>query len=251
MTLSLAEQKQELQEPRLSPEETVRRIRGGADELRSPFIAQYRPFIASATARLINAPAQGRDEFSVALDAFNEAIDRYDPAKNKSFLSWCDLVINHRVIDYIRSNRKHAQAYPFTYYEAAGNEGLIERSVQQNPSILTENMEIKEEIFAFKERLAAFGIKLADLVECAPRHIDSRVMCAMLARRLSSSEDMREKLERTGQLPVASLLECVQVGRKAIENNRKYIIAIYIILTSGMDIIKSYIGFMQEGVSGK
>jgi RNA polymerase sigma factor len=252
MTLSLAEQQQDQQDsPRLSPEETVRRIREGADELRSPFIAQYRPFIAAATARLINAPAQGRDEYSIALDAFNEAIDRYDAAKNKGFLSWCDLVINHRVIDYIRSNRKHGQAYPFTYYEAAGSEDLIERAVQQNPSILTENMEIKEEILAFRQRLGTYGIKLVDLVECAPKHIDSRVMCVMLARKLAASKEMSEKLERTGQLPVALLLESVQVGRKAIENNRKYIIAIYIILTSGMEIIKSYIDFMQEGVSGK
>jgi RNA polymerase sigma factor len=250
MTLSLAEQAREA-DFRLSPEETVRRIQAGDDGLRSPFIAQYEPFIASAVSRLINAPALGRDEFSVALDAFNEAIGRYDPARSRGFLAFSDLVINHRVVDYIRSNRKHALAYPFTYYEAAGNESAVERAVNQNPSLLSENMEIREEIEAFKERLAAFGIRLGDLVECAPRHIDSRVMCAMLARKLAGSEEMREKLERTRQLPVSSLLECAQVGRKAVENNRKYIIAIYIILTSGMEIIRGYIDFMQEGVTDK
>jgi len=252
MTLSLAEKKIEThEEPTLTPEETVRRIREGENSLRSPFIAQYRPFISAATSRLINAPSQGRDEFSVALDAFNEAIDRFDAEKHRSFLSWSDLVINHRVIDYLRSNRRHERAYPFTYYEASGNEELIERSVREDPSLLSDHLEIKEEIEAFKERLAAFGIKLSDLVECAPKHVDSRVMCAMLARRLSESEDMKEKLERTGQLPVAALLESARVGRKAVENNRKYIIAIYVILTSGMEIIKGYIDFMQEGVSGK
>jgi RNA polymerase sigma factor len=251
MTLSLAENHVETQEPRLSPEDTVLRIKAGEGDLRNPFIAQYRPFIAAATARLINAPAQGRDEYSVALDAFNEAIDRYDPAKNRSFLSWCDLVINHRVIDYIRSNRKHAAAYPFTYYEAAGNEELVARAARQNPSMLSENLEIKEEIEAFKERLAVFGISLSDLVTCAPKHIDCKVMCAMLARKVADSPDMREKLERTGQLPVAALLENVRVGRKAVENNRRYIIALYVILTGNMEIIKGYIDFMQEGVSGK
>jgi RNA polymerase sigma factor len=250
MTLSLAEQARET-EIRLSPEETVRKIQSGDDRLRSPFIAQYRPFIASAVARLINAPAQGRDEFSVALEAFNEAIGRYDPARGRGFLAFSDLVINHRVVDYIRSNRRHARIYPFTYYEAAGDESAVERAVMSDPSLLSDNMEIREEIEAFRERLAAFGIKLGDLVECAPRHIDSRVMCAMLARILAGSREMREKLERTRQLPVSSLLECAQVGRKAVENNRKYIIAIYIILTSGMEIIKGYIDFMQEGVSGK
>jgi RNA polymerase sigma factor len=248
MTLTLAENRQEA---RLSPEETVRRIREGAEDLRNTFIEQYQPFIAATTARLISAPAQGRDEFSVAMEAFNEAIDRYDPVRSRSFLSFCDLIINHKVIDYIRSNKKHSLTYPFTYFEAVGNEELVERAVAANPTILSENMEIKEEIAVFKDRLAGFGIKLADLVQCAPRHIDSRVMCAMLARKITASAELAEKLERTGQLPVTALLECVRVGRKAVVNNRKYIIAIYIILTSGMEIIKSYVAFMQEGVSVK
>jgi RNA polymerase sigma factor len=248
MELTLAAQKQESP---LAPEEVVFRIRNGWEELRSPFIERYQPFIASATARLINAPAQGRDEFGVAMDAFNEAINRFDPARNRSFLSYCDLVINHRVIDYMRRNRKHASTYPFTYYEAAGNESLVQKAARQNPSMLSDHMEIKEEVEAFRERLASFGIKLSDLVKCAPKHIDSKIMCSMLARAIVSSAAMAEKLERTKQIPMAQLLETVRVGRKAVENNRKYIIAIYIILTSGMEIIKGYVDFMQEGVSGK
>lgn len=234
-----------------SPEETVLKIRQGGEDLRNSFIAQYQPFIASVTARLINAPATGRDEFSIAMNAFNEAIDRYDPSRNRSFLSWCDLVINHRVIDYIRSNRKHALTYPFTYFEAEGKEGTVERSIQQNPAMLMDHLEIKEEIHAFRERLGVFGIRMADLVECAPKHIDTKVMCIMLARKVASTGEMAAKLERTGQLPVSALLDSMQIGRKAVENNRKYIIALYIILTSGMEIIKGYINFVEEGVTVK
>lgn len=249
MQLTLASRNK--QESPQSPEETVLCIQDGREELRSPFIEQYQPFIASVTARLINAPAHGRDEFSVAMAAFNEAIDRYDPARNRGFLSYCDLVINHRVIDYMRRNRKHERAYPFTYYEAAGNEDAVQRAIAQNPAMLTENIEIREEIDAFKERLTAFGIKLKDLVECAPKHIDSKAMCAAVARAIIASPDLAGKLERTRQLPTAQLLDAVRIGRKAVENNRKYIIAIYIILTSGMDIIKSYVNFIEEGAFGK
>lgn len=248
MQLTLADRQPESPLP---PEEIVFRIREGWEELRSPFIERYQPFIASVTARLINAPAQGRDEFSVALAAFNEAIDRYDPARNRGFLSYCDLVINHRVIDFMRRNRKHAQAYPFTYYEAAGNEAFVEGAIGRNPATLTDHIEIREEIDAFRERLASFGIKLQDLVKCAPKHIDSKAACALAARAIASSGEMSERLERTKQLPAAQLAECVNIGRKALENNRKYIIAIYIILTSGMEIIKGYVRFIEEGVSAK
>lgn len=239
------------QEALTSPEETVMQIRQGAEELRNAFIAQYQPYIAAVTARLINGPAQGRDEYSIAMDAFNEAIDRYEPSRRRGFLSWCDLVINHRVIDFIRSNKKHSRTYPFTYFEAEDHEEVVGRAVQQNPGMLAENLEIKEEIDAFRERLGSFGIKLSDLVQCAPRHIDTRAMCVMLARHVAGTSDMAARLERTGQLPITQLMESVRIGRKAIENNRKYIIAIYIILTSGMEIIKSYIDFIEEGASGK
>ena len=234
-----------------TPEDVVLMIRQGAEELRNAFIAQYQPYIASVTARLINGPAQGRDEFSVAMDAFNEAIDRYEPTRNRGFLSWSDLVINHRVIDYIRSNKKHERTYPFTYFEVEGDEETIERAVAQNPGMLAENLEIKEEIDAFRDRLGSFGIKLSDLVQCAPRHIDTRAMCVMLARQIAASGEMSARLERTGQLPISQLMDAVRIGRKAIENNRKYIIAVYIILTSGMEIIKGYIDFMEEGARGK
>ena len=234
-----------------SPEETVTQIKQGAEELRNAFIARYQPFIASVTARLINAPAQGRDEYSVAMDAFNEAIDRYDASRKRSFLSWCDLVINHRVIDYMRSTRRHELAVPFTCLEAEGNDEAVERAVLHNPAMLTDHLEIKEEIEVFRERLASFGIKLSDLVYCAPKHIDTRAMCAKVARKIISSGEMAAKLERTGQLPMALLLENGDIGRKAIENNRKYIIAVYIILTSQMEIIKGYIRFIEEGVPGK
>ncbi len=234
-----------------TPEDIVMMIRQGAEELRNAFISQYQPYIASVTARLINGPAHGRDEYSVAMDAFNEAIDRYEPSRNRGFLSWSDLVINHRVIDYIRSNKRHERTYPFTYFEVDGDEEAVERAVTQNPGMLADHLEIKEEIDAFRERLGSFGIKLTDLVQCAPKHIDTRAMCVMLARRIVSSGEMSARLERTGQLPIAQLMDTVRIGRKAIENNRKYIIAIYIILTSGMEIIKGYIDFIEEGARGK
>ncbi len=235
------------QPPEMSPEETVLRIQQGSEELRNPFITQYQPYIAAITARLTGKPAQDADEYGVALDAFNEAIDRYDPKHRRGFLSWSDLVINHRIIDHLRRVRKHSHTYPFTYFEAQGDEHVVARAVAQHPTMLQDNLEIKEEIEDFSRRLARFGIRLADLVQSAPRHIDTRAMCVRLAKKIAATPAIAAKLEHTGQLPIVSILDAVAVGRKAVENNRKYIIAIYVALTSRMEIIKSYINFIEEG----
>ncbi len=45
------------------------------------------------------------EELSIALMAFNEAIDGYDTSKG-SFLSFAKLVINRRLIDYLRKKTK-------------------------------------------------------------------------------------------------------------------------------------------------
>ena len=42
------------------------------------------------------------DEFSIGLQAFNEALDAYQSDKGASFLYFAKMVINRRVIDYIR-----------------------------------------------------------------------------------------------------------------------------------------------------
>lgn len=140
-------------QPILSPEETVLRIQRGAQELRNAFISQYQPFIAATTSRLTRHPAQGSDEYSVALDAFNEAIDRYDPSRNRGFLSWSDLIINHRVIDYMRRTRRQ-NAYPFTLRDAHGDDSAVDCAISQNPTLLQDHVEIKEEIEEFRRRLS-------------------------------------------------------------------------------------------------
>jgi RNA polymerase sigma factor len=233
------------------PEAYVERIQQGQEELRHVLIERYKPFIMASVSRIINTSAEGRDEYSVGLSAFSEAVNCYDPEKQKSFLGFCDLVINRRIIDHIRKNRKHDAVYPFTYFEADGNQSVIEKTLAQNPGFMIENTETREEILEFQLRLKNFGITLADLVKCAPRHIDSKLLCIMLARRVTEDPELIKRLEKTGQLPIGELLKRVHLSRKAIENNRRYVIALCIAMTSGMEIIKGYIRFIEEGVKEK
>lgn len=233
----------------LSPEEYITAIRTGELE-REEFILKYQPFIAAIVSRMVNAPAQGRDEYSIALTAFNDAIDSFDKSRSPGFLHYCELVINRRVIDYIRKDRKNT-AMPFTYFEASGNEHIIERALGRNPYMLIENLEVKEEIELFKKRLKRFDITLEQLVEGTPKHIDSRLLCMALAERIAASAQLSGRLELLGYLPAAQLSREAGISRKTVERNRRYITAMYVVMTSNLETIKGYLDFIRKGVSGR
>ncbi len=231
-----------------SAEEIIERLRNGEEHLRGYLLENYRGYILSIVAKIIGKQAQSTDEFSVALQAFNEAIDRYDAEKNDSFLAFSGMVINRRIIDHVRKSSKFSSEYPFTYFEANDNEHYIEKIASQEPSVFTHKMEIQEEIMEFKNNLKSFGISFDDLVKLSPKHMDTKLMCVSVAKKLSENSNLSEKLLRDKKLPITEILTSFSLNRKTIENHRKFIIALFLIMKSDMEIIKGYIGFLVKGV---
>jgi DNA-directed RNA polymerase specialized sigma subunit len=59
----------------LEPEELIGRLRDGETEIREYLIKTYWDYIRSIVSRMTGRKADSTDVFSVALEAFNEAID--------------------------------------------------------------------------------------------------------------------------------------------------------------------------------
>jgi RNA polymerase sigma factor len=231
------------------PEEFVRRIRNGESALRDALIEYYYNYILSVVSKMIGRPAQSSDEFSIGLQAFQEAIDRFDETRNVSFLYFAGLVINRRVIDYIRRSNRSFSEYPFTYFEADESESCIEKFAAEQPRIFTDNLEIQEELIQFRQDLSSYGITFEDLVRLAPKHLDTKLLCISVAKKLTESPELSEKLATGKKLPIAELLSVFSLHRKTIENHRKYIIALFLVLRSDMEIIKGYCSFLMKGVN--
>ena len=231
------------------PEELIRRIRNGENTLRDVLLEYYYNYIMAIVSKMIGKSAKSTDEFSIGLQAFHEAIDRFDETKNASFLYFAGLVINRRIIDYIRkANRSYAE-YPFTYFEADDSENCIEKYAAQQPRIFTDRLEIQEELVQFRRDLSDFGITFEDLVRLAPKHLDTKLLCISVAKKLTESPELSDKLLIGKKLPIAEILSMFSLHRKTIENHRKYIIALFLILHSDMEIIKSYCSFLMKGVN--
>ncbi|XJZ28281.1 RNA polymerase sigma factor SigI [Bacillota bacterium Lsc_1132] len=229
-----------------SLEESVLMIQQGDQALLNEMIDSYKPFIAKTVSSVCKRYIhETDDEFSIGLIAFNEAIEKYSPDRGDSLLSFADVLIKRRVIDYIRkqtrnqhlsldlSNVNHEDDSPGTIIV---NELSLE-SYQKK----TEEELRKEEIFHFQQQLKNYELSFSDLVENSPKHADARKSAIQVAKILVENEELSQILFEKKRLPIKQLEKMVEVSRKTIERNRKYIIAIALILSSDYIYLKDYL----------
>lgn len=221
-------------------------------------IVQYRPFIvktASKFSRRFIDPERD-DEFSVALAAFDEAINRYSPDAGGRFIGFAETVITRRLIDFVRQEKRHSASVPYS----ALTDGSDEDQDALNRVESAAAMEVYErdlaaelrrsEIAMLSEQLALFGIRFQDLVDSSPRHKDSRETLVRIGRTLAEAPELFRVMLDKRQLPVKELCSAVSVSRKTVERHRKYLIAVSLIAGGAYPCLRSYIALESGGEEG-
>lgn len=217
-----------------------------SEHAESELIDQYIPFIRKVTSgvckRYINITKD--DEFSIAMIAFSEAIHKYSSDKGSSFLSFASLVIRRRVIDYIRLEQRKTTYLSLDYKdddrENMENIAEVSASYQEyNQQVESEHR--REEIQHFQERLSSFEIQLTEIVEQCPKHSDARINMVEIAKTIVDHDSLLKILMQKKRLPVKQLMEHISMSRKTIERNRKYIIALVIVLLEDYQYLKDYL----------
>lgn len=227
-------------------EESVILIQQGDHALLNELIDSYKPFIAKTVSSVCKRYIhETDDEFSIGLIAFNEAINKYSSERGSSLLSFAEVLIKRRVIDYIRKQNKNKHvSFDFNYAsqedESQGNSIVNELSFDDYKKE-RETERRKEEILQFQELLNTFNLSLNDLVKSTPKHVDARKNAILIAKTLVDHEELQKILLDKKRLPIKQLEQMVNVSRKTIERNRKYIIAIALILMSDYTYMKDYL----------
>lgn len=235
----------------ISLEEKVQLVQQGDVNLLNELIGSYRPFIAktvsSVCKKYIN---ESDDEFSIGLIAFHEAIEKYNADKGSSLISFSEILIKRRVIDYIRRQSKYetlsldiGKQNGEDEYEGSAVEVQLSIDAYQNKK--EEEMR-KEEIVQFTEMLRQFNLTFTDLLEQSPKHMDARKNAMMAAKILVEDSELRNHFLTKNKLPIKQLEKKVSISRKTLERNRKYIMAMSLILIGDFHYIKDYIkGVLQ------
>ncbi|SHI60219.1 RNA polymerase sigma-I factor [Lutispora thermophila] len=224
-------------------------IKNGDNSERNMLIEDYKPFIinivSKETGRFVSDG--DCDELSIGLMAFNEAIDRFDIHRSKSFFSFAERVIKNRLIDFYRKEKKNLETIPISYLnEAYDNENIEEKYFADSSQM--EAQDVSEEMEDFKRKLSAFGISLEELVESSPKHLDTRKNAVKIASCIVKNDILMKKIIDSKKMPVSEIEKHLNVSRKVIHKNKKYILAVCLILTSKNEIIKSYVDNLLKEV---
>lgn len=235
-------------------EQLIEEVQAGDVLVRNQLLKDYQPFIAKIASKLCKRyidPTRD-DEYSVALSAFNEAMNHFSSNQSNSFLSFAETVIRRRLIDFIRREQKYVGQIPMTSFELEDDESNLINPVEIQQSVEQFKREVEShdrrtEIEMYSEALLEYGITMKDLVEGSPKHSDSRNMLLRIGRILAHDEALAAQLKEKKTLPIKDLLERVEVARKTLERNRKYIIAVAVIFLHDFYHLREYLYVPEEG----
>ncbi|MCX7745450.1 MAG: RNA polymerase sigma-I factor [Clostridia bacterium] len=241
--------KKEKSESSDSINSTINRIKNGDKELREQFINDYIPFILKSVSLFSGKyiEIENSEEYSIGLSAFNEAIDSFNENMNCSFFTFSTQVIKRRLINHVNRSQKNNREYPFTYFREEESSEFDEKYLRIDPSDQFRKIEVTEQILSFKKRLSEFGITINDLVLSSPKHKDSKQLLIEIARLLAFNEELFQRLDRKKNLPMLELLKHVNVSQRTLERNRKFIIAVSLILRGEFDIFTDLVKAEVKG----
>ncbi|GAB6107093.1 sigma factor [Fusibacter bizertensis] len=196
------------------------------NQKREIFIAEHIPFIVYTTSNILGRylSVENDEEYSVALEAFNSAIDTYDANQSK-FETYATTVIRNKLIDYHRTQKKH-------YGQEALNEDLIAPSTDDD---------LRMEIAELSETLKMFGMSFDDLVDASPSHKDSREKAIDVGVQASKIKTVITLLYMTLKLPVKEILQNVKTSRRFVYLHRQFILVIIVIFNENLSMLKEWI----------
>ena len=225
----------------------------GDTEARDRLLREYMPFILKVASR-----ASGRylrpgvdDEISIALMAFNEAIDGFQTERG-GFVSFAETVVRRRLVDYFRRKKPSAQEVTWTDLEVEDAEGEVrnpamDRIAEVAWALAEDEENRRQEIEEFREILAKHGISFRELVEGCPKHRDARERAIHIARLVAEDSRMRQSVTERHELPLKSLAEIPGIRRKTVERHRRYIMAVTLVLVHDFPYLKEYVLNQEAG----
>lgn len=215
-------------------------------EVENLLIKEYIPFVISCANKAAGKyVTKEDDEFSVAIYAFHEAIEKYEPQKG-AYLSFARLIIKNRITDYLRKEYNHREAIPFSALQTTDDDGdVIEFDIAVNE---LGKLDIKYEIEALNYELSGFEITFFDVAKNSPKSGKTKKECASVIRHIIDKNGMVEFIREKKYIPVKEIISDIGVNRKILERHRNYIIAVVLVMSGEYEIIQGQFSHLMGGV---
>ena len=218
----------------------------GHQEAREMIIIRLKPLViktaASLSGRYIDP---SNDEMSIGMVAINQAIDKYQATGGAGFISYSELIIKRRLIDYYRQEQRLGQALPFSSVGRDDQESPLDKIEHQGGLAqyqqVREEDERRDEITKFAQELINFGITFSDLVAHSPKHEDARLRAMEVAQMIAGQPEWIHHLQQKKELPLKQITLATDLSRKTLDRQRKYIIGITLVFLGDYRYLRSYL----------
>ncbi len=220
-------------------------------EVREALMRQQEVYILRCASKTCHRfVSKSDDEWSISLLAFSQAIDSYEMEKG-NFLSFTDLVIKRRLIDYIKSQSKYSLETPIdpVIFDAEPDEeaeDLPMRMAVAEQVSKQDNGDLKLEIEEAGRIFHKFGFSFYDLSSCSPHAEKTRKACSKAVNYMLANPLLIQGLNHSSQLPLKMIEKNAKIPRKVLERYRKYIIAVIVILTGDFPNLSEYMRYIRE-----
>lgn len=186
--------------------------------------------VSSITGRYVSV--ENDEEFSVALSAFAEAVERYDAEKG-SFLSFAGIVIDSRLKTYLEQNNKYKNDVSLDELQENGQDFAKEDDDGKE--------DLVEEINEFKEELMKFGLTLDTLVEKSPKHSDTRKRAIKIAETSSNESKIVKLTYQKKKLPIREVSRKCNVTEKIVKGSKHFILATMLVFVKKLPMLVRWI----------
>ena len=200
-------------------------------------IEEYIPFIIKTISKFTNryVSIENDEEFSIGLVGFYEAVQKYNNDKGP-FLPFAQLVITSRLKNYYNKENKHNLHISMDSME---EEGINIKEKLSNP--MEDKSELVDEMDELKREINIFGFSLEDLVDEAPKHVDTRANALDLSEKVSKDKPLVDFMYTKMRLPIKQISLKYRVTQKVIKGSKKFIITGIIIFYRNFRNLKLWI----------
>lgn len=209
----------------------IKKIADGNDSLEmDELIREWEFFILKTAVQVCKRYIKKTDEeWSVSIQAFLEAVRRYDLERG-AFIPFARRIIHNRLVDHFRKQERKNREVP-----------LEELDNLSKPDGYDTQERMRDEIQALGQVLMLYGMDYSDLAAASPKSEKTKTACRKVLVVLRENPEMQLKIREKGLLPVKILALNTGVPRKTIERHRKYLIAAVEILTGDYPCLSAYI----------
>lgn len=203
-------------------------------------LMEYLPMIKKQVLETISRGMDYEDMLSTGMLAFAGAIRQYNPQRG-NFIPFARLCIRSRILDELRRDGKNAATVSLDADENCGVPGAETDASLAQYSREQERQTLSEEIAALRQVLAGYGVPFDSLAKISPKQKRSRALCITAARQVAANAEMRKIFEQRAKLAQTQLAQALGVSSKTIEQHRRYIVTLVVILLGDYPCIRAFL----------